>query len=328
MPRSVLSVLPIVLLGGFGCGGREGGSDHASGIPIVDGGAADAPSEGSGDADAAEGDAADSACTPSSTSTLAGVSIRFPVQPSTFTVAEAARTISFTYEIVVAADVLEVISDDQGSCQLPGTTGLILHEVISGSGQRFCACDQGRCTQAEPAVTVHASTYQRTMSWDGKNWNGPSDTATPEGAPFPPGTYTLTADARGTASGQPFDVSAQFCITLAPDPVIDAQAGGPCGSSQCAADEVCVQWACGGGPQMGCAPLDDAGGCPIGWSIDPSCGVAAGCMPPPCKDPPPSCSKAPQGCTSHDCTCFGAAVCGGSDRCGAASATYVQCGNP
>jgi hypothetical protein len=113
-------------------------------------------------------------------------------------------------------------------------------------------------------------------------------------------------------------------------PAADGDSGAiPCGGQTCASDEVCVQWACGGGPPMGCAPLDDAGGCPAGWAVSSTaCGATVGCVAPPCTNPPPSCAKAPKGCTFQDCTCFGAAVCGGSDRCGASSATYVLCGNP
>ena len=60
-----------------------------------------------------------------------------------------------------------------------------MFEQLAGNGQSYCLCDTGLCGPASlPPVTLRAGNYAGAFSWDGKNWNGPSDTDNPKGAPF------------------------------------------------------------------------------------------------------------------------------------------------
>ncbi len=161
-----------------------------------------------------------SGCAVTGASSLPGVSIAFRLPVTcTFTVAQALAGIAIPYDVVVANDVAGVIltARDAGGCGQPGNSGLIVFEQLAGNGQSYCLCDTGLCGPAAlPPVTLHAGSYAGAFSWDGKNWNGPSDTGNPKGAPFPPGTYALTLRATGTSGGSIFAVSATLAIRLTP----------------------------------------------------------------------------------------------------------------
>jgi hypothetical protein len=123
------------------------------------------------------------------------------------------------YDVVVASDATNVVPQpqDAGGCGQPGTSGLILFERVDGGGQAYCLCDTGLCLAMPlPPRTLHAGTYATTFSWDGKNWNGPSDTGNPQGPPFPPGDYTVSVSAIGTQGTASFAVSATLAIRLTP----------------------------------------------------------------------------------------------------------------
>ena len=126
------------------------------------------------------GDASSNGCAVTSQSSLAGVSIVFraPIVCS-FTLAEAQAGISIPYDVVVAQDVAGVtpLPQDGGQCGQPGASGLIVFEQLAGSGQKYCLCDTGLCMPPQgSAVTLHAAEYPASFKWDGRNWNGPSDT--------------------------------------------------------------------------------------------------------------------------------------------------------
>jgi hypothetical protein len=101
---------------------------------------------------------------------------------------------------------------------------LVLDEEVSGNGQHYCVCDRGLPWRTCPLsdggfeprtgscgeVTVPAGTWERTFSWTGYNWTGPSDTVNPLGAAFPPGTYTLTIS---TAPGSVADAGPGLSAT-------------------------------------------------------------------------------------------------------------------
>ncbi|MDP9003048.1 MAG: hypothetical protein M3O46_23400 [Myxococcota bacterium] len=253
-------------------------------------------------------------------SSLPGVTFESPQQSSTFTVAEAARGIAFTYDVVVDSDVPNVTPDAQGTCSPPDPSGLIVHEVISGNAQNYCVCDQGRCMQTQPEGTVPAGTYQHSIVWDGKNWNGPSDTGNPKGPPFPAGNYTITLDARGTVRGQSFEVQSHFCFTLRDD--ASSQVDGGCGDAQCTTSQVCVQPAC----CPACTPPPDGGPCPLGTSMDrcPIGGFMAcitACIPPAphCADPPALCPADPP------CGCLIPGECGASGGTCSGMGAFLKC---
>jgi hypothetical protein len=163
-------------------------------------------------------DAPSGTCMGTETSNLTGVTIKAS-GPCKFTLAQAAAGITIPYQILVAADVPNVVvqTQDAGQCGGPGTSGLIVFEDLSGSGQHYCLCDTGLCPgPGTVPVTIKAGTYGQAFSWDGKNWGGPSDTGMPEGPPFPAGSYTLKVSAKGTVSGAPFTVEEDWPITLMP----------------------------------------------------------------------------------------------------------------
>lgn len=176
-------------------------------------------------AEAAPGDAASDgaeggACSVTSSSSLPGVSIVFRAPVTcTFTLAQTQAGIMIPYDVVVAADVANVVSapQDAGGCGAPGQSGLILFEQLGGGGQSYCVCDTGLCAPgSRPPVTVHAGTYGGSFSWTGRNWGGPSDTGNPMGAVFPAGSYALTVSARGIQGAASFAVTTTLTIQLTP----------------------------------------------------------------------------------------------------------------
>lgn len=178
---------------------------------------------GSAGTSATAGTGAAPSCETSASSTLSGVSIAFPEQSCAFTLAQAAAGIAIDYQVVVNPSVQNVVPkpQDAGGCGTPGASGLIVFEELEGGGQKYCLCDVGPCP-APPgnAVNLNEGTYGRTFKWDGKNWDGPSDTVNPEGAPFPPGHYTLHVSAIGDwlvpDGGAPFKVEGTFEVELLP----------------------------------------------------------------------------------------------------------------
>jgi hypothetical protein len=170
------------------------------------------------------GSAGGAACTGDGSSTLPGVHIDFPAQPCKFTLAEAAAGISIAYSVVIDQSVSGVLPEpqDAGNCGSPGPSGLIVFEQLEGGGQSYCLCDVGLCPPpSDVPVTLSPGTYPGTFEWDGKNWNGPSDTGNPKGSPFPAGSYTLTVSAIGQSESMggnknPFKVEGTFGIVLVP----------------------------------------------------------------------------------------------------------------
>lgn len=142
-----------------------------------------------------------------------------PTEPvrCVFSLAEAAAGISIGYEVVIDADVPDVVAQAQTTCTGPGPSGLAVFEQISGNGQSYCICDSGLCPPPpDTPKTLKAGTYPGSFEWDGKNWSGPSDTGNPKGPPFPAGSYELLLSAKGTQGTTPFDVQSTLVVTLVP----------------------------------------------------------------------------------------------------------------
>jgi hypothetical protein len=172
-----------------------------------------------GGTDAASTDAGNLVCGTTEMSNLPDVSIEFPAQPCVFTLAQAAAGISIDYNVVVGATVTGVIPvpQDAGQCDQPHTSGVILFENLGGGGENYCICDTGLCFPPPMIpVTLNPGTYPGAFAWMGNNWFGPSDTGNPMGAPFPPGTYTLTVSAEGSHNGNPYTVEGTFTVYLIP----------------------------------------------------------------------------------------------------------------
>jgi hypothetical protein len=179
--------------------------------------------DAAGDDDDATGDDDDSTTTADScanvggTSNLAGVCIRFDAQDGLTSLKQAAAGISIPYTVIVEDDAVVVVPlpQDAGSCDAPGTSGLILFERLTGNGESYCICDQGLCIGPDMTPrTIAAGSTARTFDWTGRNWSGPSDTGFPLGDPFPAGIYTLEVSAVAAALNKEFTVSNTFLITL------------------------------------------------------------------------------------------------------------------
>jgi hypothetical protein len=128
------------------------------------------------------------------------VKIEFPKDGYSFTLAEAAKGIKIEYKIVIAKDVDGVIAIGQPPSyhEPAGPSGLYPREQISGNNQMYCLRDFGLAPPPKEVVkTLKKGTYTHAFEWDGRNWNGPSDTGQPRGKAFPAGTYDLIVTIRG-----------------------------------------------------------------------------------------------------------------------------------
>jgi hypothetical protein len=164
-------------------------------------------------------------CGGGASSNLPGVQLAFPDQPCSYTTAEVAAGIEIVYDEVITAAVagLTPAAGDAGGCAQPDDAGLIVGYRISGAGQNYCLCDTGLCAPRSTVTGTVVGSHTRQIPWDGRNWNGPSDTGNREGAAFPPGTYTITLTASGSRAsdagvdaGGTFSVTASRSITITP----------------------------------------------------------------------------------------------------------------
>ena len=160
-------------------------------------------------------------CGVTSSSTLPHVSFDVSGNPCSLTLAQAAEGIDFVYRTKIEADVPGVVTSslDAGRCDRPDASGLAVLEMVSGATERYCLCDTGLCLPETLTVDLLSGVYESTFFWDGRSWEGPSDTNNPKGPPFPPGTYRFTVRAEGTyldleSRVQPFEVSASWEFQL------------------------------------------------------------------------------------------------------------------
>jgi hypothetical protein len=166
-------------------------------------------------------------CNGGTSSNLPGVQLAFPDQPCSYAMAGVAAGIEIVYDEVIteALSGLTPADGDAGGCARPDDAGLIVSYRISGPGQNYCLCDTGLCPPQTSVTTTVVGSHTRQIPWDGRNWSGPSDTGNPEGAAFPPGTYTITLSASGRrqssdggvdAGAATFSVTASRSITITP----------------------------------------------------------------------------------------------------------------
>jgi hypothetical protein len=131
-------------------------------------------------------------CATTVSSTIPTIRIEFLPQPCSFTLADVARGITLSYEIVVSDWVDQFTPITYVNCGSRGPAGLYDFPTIGGGGQRYAVADLGFCMSPTPApITITPGRYAAQFPWDGMNWNGPSDYTAPKGPPFPPGRYTF-----------------------------------------------------------------------------------------------------------------------------------------
>jgi hypothetical protein len=189
-------------------------------------------------------------CVLASTSTIPQVHVDFTTPTCAFSLAQARAGIHFPYRIVIDEDVPGYTSNYQNAegvlMYLGGSiAGLRIALVLSGGAQHYCLCDQGgppafcdlddggSSFKGAPVtcnpITLRKGTYDESwprasggpeLAWDGRNWNGPSDTPTPEGNPFPAGDYTLELRIDGQivedAGTKAVGVDVKFLVRLVP----------------------------------------------------------------------------------------------------------------
>lgn len=158
---------------------------------------------------------APASCQPTSQSTLEGVTLSFDPAPCVFSGKQLAAGISIPWRLEVTREhevVLEPL--DAGRCQQAGPGGLMVFAEIVGRGQRYCLCDTGLCAPRDHRSRTRVGVWKDALRWDGRNFQGPSDTGMKPGKPFPPGQYTVKLTAKGTRDGVPFEVSATRRITV------------------------------------------------------------------------------------------------------------------
>lgn len=184
-----------------------------AGMPTDGGTDASVPPADSGPTDGGNLD-----CATTSESNLTGVEVQFLDQDCVFTVAEAAAGIDIEYDVVVSEEPANVTTraQDAGRCGSIGDSGLIVFEDLGGGDERFCLCDTGLCAGGDMATSPVLGFHRGTFQWMGRNWGGPSDTGIPMGAPFPPGSYTLTVSAVGDVAGAAYRVEGTFTVHLIP----------------------------------------------------------------------------------------------------------------
>jgi hypothetical protein len=162
--------------------------------------------------DRGAGDAPLSACGNRSQTTLPGVRIEFLTQRCSWRLEETATGLRIDYVVVVAGDIdgIQPVPQDEGGCDEPGPSGLILFEEVGGNGQRYCLCDKGLCPGLpQKRMTLRKGRYPGAFLWDGRNWSGMSDTEAAKGDPFPVGRYTLVVSAVGNRWDGERDVTFQ-----------------------------------------------------------------------------------------------------------------------
>jgi hypothetical protein len=159
--------------------------------------------------------------TEESSSGLAGVRFDLSAIPSVVTLGQAAAGMTFLYRTVIDEPIPAVTSSPLESCDRPDASGLAaLEKIWGGDGQAYCLCDTGRCAPEEITADLVPGSWETAYPWDGRNWNGPSDTMNPEGPPFPPGFYRFEVRAAGSTPGeggpQTFEVFASKTFLLVP----------------------------------------------------------------------------------------------------------------
>ena len=146
------------------------------------------------------------ACVAKHEGSIPGALIDLAKTPCVFSISKAAGKFALPYQIVIDK-ATQVFMTDPNAGQCPPSndfgglsTFVTLDGIGDGTPQQWCLCDVGLC--AAPGgdfkyVATKPGKYSHEFVWDGKNFQGPSDTGMKPGAPFPPGEYTLKIKSTG-----------------------------------------------------------------------------------------------------------------------------------
>ena len=146
------------------------------------------------------------------------VSIEIPKAEYRWSQAEVAKGVRFDYVVRMAQDLPEVVSSDpEGG----GDVGLNPVAHVFGKGQRYHPYDHGHPGPPQfEGGPVKKGVTERHLDWDGRNWDGPSDTQQPKGPAFPPGEYTFRVEIAGYVDlGQgrrPFAIQKDAKVVITP----------------------------------------------------------------------------------------------------------------
>lgn len=172
---------------------RSDGGSAADSSNATDGSSLqhDASADASAAADAATHPCSVDATDPS----LPGVSVHVEADRCNFKSGQAAQ---FRYRVTLTQSIPYTAPASQGcgSCSpySADASARISYTIGNSSGSvRYCICDTGCCApNASAAFTLAPKTVNGTIDWPGRQWQGPSDTANPYGAAFPPGSYDVS----------------------------------------------------------------------------------------------------------------------------------------
>ena len=165
------------------------------------------------------------ACVPTYEGSIPGATLDLSKTTCSFSIAAAKGVFNLGYRLTVATSEKLSVGGNLGGCPpSPGSVhgGVATFEQIDGGGQKWCMCDTGLCAPVEPPfVASTPGGYDVVFPWDGKNFQGPSDTGNKPGPAFPPGSYVFSVTVKGNhqkADGttESFSAVAKLPIVLTP----------------------------------------------------------------------------------------------------------------
>jgi len=117
---------------------------------------------------------------------------------------------TFEYAVTVTGAVPAIAIPDSQSCSCDHRntqidswlSWVIVGQAPSGDYQQYCLCDTGCCApQDATTITPEVGTFTDTIEWNGRTWQGPSDTGNEPGDYFLVGTYGVTVRFHGYTEG-------------------------------------------------------------------------------------------------------------------------------
>jgi len=187
----------------------------------------------------------------------------------------------FRYRIEVDDAIPYTAADSAGGCgRCGGYTDdpltLVDIRVDDGNAVQYCQCDVGCCPPiTEHEVTLRAGDADGELDWPGRQWQGPSDTNQPLGAPFPPGDYhvRLTFSVPGVgkiSAALPIEVFAPAVASGEAACKVDGDVY-PSGSTGVPDPASCNTCSCDDGLVTACTEIACPEPCPQGSVLATSC---------------------------------------------------------